>query len=63
LPTRLASASLITERKETTMNKTRKVASPFLRNLLKEIREAKASGKSELKIQSIELDLYRRLAK
>ena len=45
------------------MNKTRKVASPFLRNLLKEIREAKASGKSELKIQSIELDLYRRLAK
>jgi len=45
------------------MNKTRKVASPFVRNLLKEIRKAKANGKSELKIQSVELDLYRRLTK
>jgi hypothetical protein len=45
------------------MNKTRKVVSPFVRNLLKEIRKAKANGKSELKIQSVELDLYRRLTK
>jgi hypothetical protein len=63
LPTSLASDSLITEREETTMNKTRKVASPFVRNLLNEIRKAKANGKSELKIQSVELDLYRRLTK
>ena len=63
LPTSLASDSLTTEREETTMNKIRKVVSPFVRNLLKEIRKAKANGKSELKIQSVELDLYRRLTK
>ena len=45
------------------MNKTRKVASPFVRNLLKEIRKAKANRKSLVEIQSVELDLYRRLAK
>lgn len=43
------------------MNKTKKVASPFVRALLKEIRKAKAVGKSEVKIQSIESNLYGRL--
>jgi hypothetical protein len=61
LPTSLASDSLITEREETTMNKTRKVASPFVRNLLKAIRRERSKNKSfsQLKIQAIELDLYR----
>jgi len=42
------------------MNKTKKVASLFVRNLLKEIRKSRANGESRVKIQSAEIDLYRR---